>query len=78
MNKVCKNETIVNKISYEILFLVRKESIKMQMSDLIVKDVLPNKEIRSDLYRIIKREILFYIKSENCRQELKHLITKDS
>jgi hypothetical protein len=77
IKKICKNEFIINKIAYEILFLVRRESIKRQMSDLIVKDVLPNKEIRSDLYRIIKREILSYIKSEDCKKELKILIVKD-
>jgi hypothetical protein len=77
ISKICKNEFIINKIAYEILFLVRRESIKRQMSDLILIDVLPNKDIRSDLYRIIKREILSYLKSEDCRRELKILIVKD-
>ncbi len=77
ITKIIRNKYIINKISYEILFLVRRESIKRLMSDLIVKDVLPNREIRSDLYRIIKRELLAYIKSEECRKELKILIVKD-
>jgi hypothetical protein len=47
------------------------------LSNLIINDVLPNKEIRNDLYRIIKRELINYIRSEDCRKELKNLIIKE-
>jgi hypothetical protein len=77
INKVCKNEFIIKKISWEILVLCKKDSIKHLLSNLIINDVLPNKEIRNDLYRIIKREIIIYLKSEDCRRELKSLIIKE-
>lgn len=77
INKVCKNEFIINKISWEILQLCKKESIKIMLSNLIINDVLPNQDIRNDLYRIIKRETLNYIRSEDCRKELKNLIIKE-
>jgi hypothetical protein len=77
INKVCKNEFIIDKISWEILQLCKRESIKIMLSNLIINDVLPNKEIRNDLYRIIKRELINYIRSEDCRKELKNLIIKE-
>jgi DNA mismatch repair ATPase MutS len=47
------------------------------MRDLIIKEILPNKGLKNDLYRITKREILAYMRSDQCKNELKNLIINE-
>lgn len=77
INKVCLNKIIIEKISWEILVLCKQDRTHRLIRNLILNEVLKNKEITMDLYRLIKREIIAYIKSEDCRRQLKNLIAKD-
>lgn len=77
INKICKNKTIIEKISWEILVLCKQDRTHRLIKNLILNEILPNQELKKDLYRLIKREIIAYIKSEDCRRELKNLIARD-
>jgi len=49
IHKVLKNKHVIDKISYEIMQLTKQEKTKKLMRDLILKDILPNKEMKEDL-----------------------------
>lgn len=73
---VCHNKTIQQKISFEILNLVKNDEIKLLLRQLIL-DVLRNKEIEKELAGLIRKSILDYITSERCEKEMKHLVFKE-
>lgn len=77
IKNVLKNEFIINKISYEILELCKQEKIKKLLRELLINEILRNKELKLDLDKVVKREIISYLKSEDCNKDLKNLLINE-
>lgn len=77
LRQIFRNKSLEDKISHEILVLCQSDKIKILLRDLIIQEILPNKELKEDLYGIIKREIIAYLQSQECRRELNSLLIND-